>query len=133
MSGQDNNAQWDSLWQEYSKSLENWKTLFEQMQKASAEMQSKFNEVWEKATAESSNDTLKSFGENWQRAMTETNMRAFEGWQKGLGDTGKSSFAQFADSWQKSLGTSGLDQMNAYGEMMMKFADTWNSMWPQPG
>ncbi len=38
-----------------------------------------------------------------------------------------------ADSWQKSLGTSGLDQMNAYGEMMMKFADTWNSMWPQPG
>jgi hypothetical protein len=24
-----------------------------------------------------------------------------------------------------------LEQMNAYGEMMKKFAETWNSMWPK--
>jgi hypothetical protein len=24
-----------------------------------------------------------------------------------------------------------MEQMNAYGEMMKKFADTWNSMWPK--
>jgi len=25
-----------------------------------------------------------------------------------------------------------MEQMNAYGEMMKKFAETWNSMWPKP-
>jgi hypothetical protein len=24
-----------------------------------------------------------------------------------------------------------LEQMNAYGEMMKKFAETWTSMWPK--
>jgi hypothetical protein len=24
-----------------------------------------------------------------------------------------------------------LEQMNAYGEMMKKFAETWNTMWPK--
>jgi len=24
-----------------------------------------------------------------------------------------------------------LEQMNAYGEMMKKFAETWSSMWPK--
>jgi hypothetical protein len=24
-----------------------------------------------------------------------------------------------------------LEQMNAYGDMMKKFAETWNSMWPK--
>jgi len=24
-----------------------------------------------------------------------------------------------------------LEQMNAYGEMIKKFAETWNSMWPK--
>jgi len=24
-----------------------------------------------------------------------------------------------------------MEQMNAYGEMMKKFAETWNSMWPK--
>jgi len=24
-----------------------------------------------------------------------------------------------------------LEQMNAYGEMMKKFAETWNIMWPK--
>jgi len=24
-----------------------------------------------------------------------------------------------------------MEQMNAYGEMMKKFSETWNSMWPK--
>ena len=71
MSEQEKNNQWDSLWQEYTKSLEGWKSLFEQMQNASNDMQAKFNQVWEKAVAESSAETMKSFGENWQKAMTD--------------------------------------------------------------
>ena len=31
MSKEAKSNEWDSLWQEYTKSLENWKTLFEQM------------------------------------------------------------------------------------------------------
>jgi hypothetical protein len=80
--------EWDSLWQEYTKSLENWKTLFEQVQNANQDMQAKFNEVWEKASKESSFETMKSFGENWQNA---------------LGNTGMNSFKEFSDSWQKAL------------------------------
>ena len=30
MSEESKNNEWDSLWQEYTKSLENWKTLFEE-------------------------------------------------------------------------------------------------------
>jgi len=29
------------------------------------------------------------------------------------------------------LSSSGLEQMRAYGEMMKKFTETWNSMWPR--
>ena len=48
--GQSND--WEKLWQDYSKSLENWKQLFESVQKANAEMQEKFNQVMEKAVKE---------------------------------------------------------------------------------
>ena len=58
MSDQEKNNEWDSLWQEYTKSLENWKSLFEQIQTASNEMQSKFNDVWEKASIESINSAI---------------------------------------------------------------------------
>ena len=98
MSEESKNNEWDSLWGEYSKSLENWKSIFEQIQNASNDMQTKFNHVWEKASVESSPETMKLFGENWQ----------------------------------KSLSSSGLDQMNTYGEMMKQFAQTWSSMWPKP-
>ena len=40
-------------------------------------------------------------------------------------------FKQFVDNWQKTLSSSGLAQMNSYGEMMKKFAETWKSMWPK--
>jgi uncharacterized protein with von Willebrand factor type A (vWA) domain len=116
MSEQDKTNEWDSLWQEYTKSLENWKSLFEQIQNASNDMQTKFNQVWEKASTESSPETIKDFTENWQKSMTDVNTSAFK---------------QFADNWQKALSSSGLEQMNAYGEMMKKFAETWNIMWPK--
>jgi hypothetical protein len=41
------------------------------------------------------------------------------------------TFKQFVENWQKSLSSSGLEQMNAYGEMMKKFTETWGSMWPK--
>ena len=135
MSEQEKNNEWDSLWQEYTKSLESWKSLFEQIQNASNDMQTKFNDVWEKATVESSAETIKLFGENWQKPMNEAGMNSFKGfsenWQKALNDTNASVFKQFAENWQKTLSSSGLEQMNAYGEMMKKFAETWTSMWPQ--
>ena len=135
MSEQEKNNEWDSLWQEYTKSLESWKSLFEQIQNASNDMQTKFNDVWEKATVESSAETIKLFGENWQKSMNEVGMNSFKGfsenWQKSLNDTNASVFKQFAENWQKTLSSSGLEQMNAYGEMMKKFAETWTSMWPQ--
>ena len=54
MSEQEKNNEWDSLWQQYTQSLEGWKSLFEQIQNASNDMQAKFNQVWDKATVESS-------------------------------------------------------------------------------
>jgi len=117
MSTDSKNIEWDSLWGEYSKSLETWKSIFEQFQNASNDMQTKFNKVWEKASAESSTETLKDFTENWQKSMSDA--------------ANASVFKQFTENWQKTLGFSGLEQMNAYGEMMNKFAETWNSMWPK--
>ena len=135
MSKDEKSNQWDSLWQEYTKSLENWKNLFEQVQAANNDMQAKFNEVWEKATKESSIDTMKLFGENWQKALNEAGMKSFkefsETWQKAVNATGTDAFKQFAENWQKNLIAPSMQQMEAYGEMMNKFAETWASMWPQ--
>jgi len=67
--------------------------------------------------------------------MTDAGMKSFkdfgENWQKSLNDANASVFKHFAENWQKSLSSSGLDQMNAYGEMMKQFAQTWSSMWPK--
>ncbi len=60
--------------------------------------------------------SFKDFTENWQKSMTDANASVFK---------------QFTENWQKALSSSGLEQMNAYGEMMKKFAETWNSMWPK--
>lgn len=127
--------EWYMLWNEYTKSLENWKKMYEQAQAASSDMQSRFNEVWEKASADTSADTMKIFAENWQKAMSDAGIRSFkefsEGWQKALSESGSGGFAQFAGNWQKALGTASLEQMNAYGEMLKRFADTWDAMWPR--
>lgn len=108
---------------------------FGQIQNASNDMQTKFNQVWEKASAESSPETIKDFTENWQKSMTSVGIKSFkdftDNWQKFMTDSNVSVFKQFADNWQRTLSSSGLEQMNAYGEMMKKFAETWNSMWPK--
>jgi len=134
MSTEEKSNEWDSLWQEYTKSLENWKTLFEKIQNANNDMQTKFNEVWEKASKESSVDTMKLFGENWQKALSDAGMKSFkefsDAWQKAVNDTGADSFKKFAEDWQKNLVGPGMEQIEAYGEMMKKFAETWTSMWP---
>lgn len=134
MSKEEKSNEWDSLWQEYTKSLDNWKTLFEKVQNANNDMQAKFNEVWEKATKESSLDTMKLFGENWQKALSDAGMKSFkefsDAWQKAVNDTGADSFKKFAEEWQQNLVGPGMEQMEAYGEMMKKFAETWTSMWP---
>jgi len=135
MSTDSKNNEWDSLWGEYSKSLENWKSIFEQIQNASNDMQIKFNQVWEKANVESSPETIQDFTENWQKSMADAGMKPFkdftENWQKSMADAGMKPFKDFTENWQKALSSSGLEQMNAYGEMMKKFAETWNTMWPK--
>ena len=135
MSKDEKSNEWDSLWQEYTKSLENWKNLFEQVQTANSDMQAKFNEVWEKATKESSLDTMKLFGENWQKALNEAGMKSFQefsdAWQKAINATGADAFKQFSENWQKSLVGPGMEQMETYGQLMKKFAETWSSMWPK--
>ena len=135
MSTNSKSNEWDSLWGEYSKSLENWKAIFEQFQNASNEMKTKFNKVWEKAGAESSTKTMKDFTEKWQKSMSDAGITSFkdftDNWQKSMSDANTSTFKDFTDNWQKSLNSSGMEQMNAYGEMMKKFSETWNSMWPK--
>lgn len=135
VTSEEKSSEWDSLWQEYSKSLENWKTVFEQIQSATNDMQTKFNGVWEKATKESSIDTMKLFSENWQKSLSDAGMKSFkefgDAWQKSLNEANASTFKQFVENWQKTLNSSGMEHMKAYGEMMKKFADTWNSMWPK--
>ena len=135
MTSEEKSNQWDSLWQEYSKSLENWKTVFEQIQNATNEMQAKFNEVWEKAAKESSMDTMKTFGENWQKSLNDAGIKSFkefgEAWQKSLNDANVSAFKQVAENWQQTLNSTGMESMKAYGEMMKKFAETWTTMWPK--
>ena len=41
------------------------------------------------------------------------------------------AYKQFTENWQKTLNESGMEQLKVYGELMKKFAETWNNMWPQ--
>ena len=76
---EEKNNEWDSLWQEYTKSLEKLKSLFLSKFKMPVmtcnQSSTKFGE---KATVESSTDTMKLFGENWQKAMTDAGMKSFK-------------------------------------------------------
>ena len=134
MSKEEKSNEWDLLWQEYTKSLENWKTLFEKIQNANKDLQAKFNEVWEKATKESSLDTTKLFEYNWQKGLNDAGMKYFkefsDAWQKAMNEPNTDAFKKFGESWQNNLLVPGMGQMEAYGDSMKKFAETWNSMWP---
>lgn len=126
--------EWDRLWGDYSSSLESWRRIFDEVLKANSEMQAKFNAVMEKASRESDTETMRRFGENWQKAMSDAGVKSAnefnDYWQKAMSQP-DNGFRQFAESWQKSMSDGGLKQMRAYGDMMKKFAETWNSMWPQ--
>jgi len=126
---------WAKMWQEFSKTLDTWKENFELMRKSTLKMQEKFNEVMERASKESSLDTMKLFGENWQKEMTDVGGKSFaqftESWEKAVADFNSMTFIQFGENWQKSLTETGMDSMKAYGDMLNKFAETWKNMWPQ--
>lgn len=128
-------GEWDNLWKEYTKALEKWREVFELFQKTTSDMHEKYNELMKKAATDSSKDAMKQFGENWQKAMKEAGISAFnqfnENWQKAMNEWGTDAFKQFGKSWQMSMNESGLESMRVYGEMMTKFAETWNKMWPK--
>ena len=69
------------------------------------------------------------------KALADAGMKSFkefgESWQKSLNASNASTFKQFVENWQNTLNSSGMEQMKANGEMMKKFADTWNNMWPK--
>ncbi|MGI0006848.1 MAG: hypothetical protein ACREAR_02485 [Nitrosotalea sp.] len=105
---------WDKMWIEYNKSLKAWMHTFELLQKATTDVQSKYNDVMAKALKESSDKTMSQFTENWQKSMSQAGIETFK---------------QFGNNWQKSFSQSGMDQMKAYGDVMNKFAETWQKMW----
>lgn len=133
MSGSNKFGDWDTLWNEYTKSLEKWKEVFESFQKMTQEMQTKYNQVIEKASTESSKTTMEEFGQNWQKAMNDAGAKSLtqfnENWQKAMSDYGAQAFKNFGQSWEQSVNESGMDTIKAYGEMMNKFAETWKKMW----
>ncbi len=126
--------EWEKLWKDYSASLEAWRRAFDGVLRANSEMQAAFTAVMKKASKESDMETMKRFGENWQKAMSDAGTRPmqefYDYWQKAMGQSGN-GLEQIAQSWQKSFFDGGVESMKAYGDTMKKFAETWNSMWPQ--
>lgn len=104
----------DNLWSEYMEMLRKWTQGFQALQKVSADVQAKYNEVAIKTINESSEKTLKEFYENWQKTMNEAGLNAFK---------------QFGQNWQKITNQPGIDQMKTYGELMNTFVETWQKMW----
>ena len=105
---------WDKLWIEYNKSLKNWMDAYESLQEATQNVQSKYNDVMAKAVKDSSDKTLNQFTENWQKSMSEAGIKTFK---------------QFGNNWQQVFNQSGMEQVKIYGDMMNKFAETWQKMW----
>src|SRR5574338_1190415 len=86
---------WDSLWSEYSSLLKKWAQTFQPLQKASSEVQSKYNEVMLKAANESSEKTIKEFHQNWQKSMSDAALEAFK---------------QFDKNWQNITDQGGMER-----------------------
>jgi translation initiation factor 2 alpha subunit (eIF-2alpha) len=105
---------WDSLWSEYTNLLKKWTQTFESLQKISSDIQTKYNDVMQKAINESSEKTLKEFYQNWQKSMNDNAVNAFK---------------EFGKNWEKVTSESGMEQLKAYGELMDTFAQTWQKMW----
>ena len=105
---------WTKLWNEYTSALEKWRVSFQSLQKASSDVQTKYNEVMEKALNESSQSNMNQFLDSWKNAMNKSGLNALK---------------QFGENWQKTMDQSGMGQLKTYGEMMTKFAETWEKMW----
>ena len=105
---------WDKLWFDYNKSLKSWMGAFEALQRATIEVQSKYNETMTTALKETNDKTIRQFTENWQKSLNEAGITVFK---------------QFGDDWQRVLNQSGMEQLRTYGEAMNKFAETWQKMW----
>jgi predicted patatin/cPLA2 family phospholipase len=114
MSKDNGPTDWDKLWIEYNKSLKTWMGAFESLQRATKDVQSKYTDVMEKGLKVSSEKTMSQFMENWQKSVSEA----------GIG-----TFKQLRDNWQKIFSQSGMEQVKTYGDMMNKFAETWQKMW----
>jgi len=107
---------WTKLWNEYTSALEKWRVSFQSLQKASNDVQAKYNEVMEKALHESNQSTINQFLDSWKNAMNKSGLNALK---------------QFGENWQRTMDQSGMGQLKTYGEMMTKFAETWEKMWRQ--
>ena len=105
---------WEKFWNEYNKALKTWMDSFESLKDATTNVQSKCNDVMEKAIKDSSDKTLSQFIETWQKSMSDEGIKAFQ---------------QYGDNWQKIFSHSGIEQVKNFGELMNKFAETWIKMW----
>ncbi len=114
MSKESSLSDWDKLWIEYNRSLKAWMGTFESLQRATQDVQSKYTDVMAAAIKNSSNEIIEQFIKNWQKSISET---------------GISTSKQFDEQWLKIFNQSGMNQVKTYGEMMNKFAETWQKMW----
>jgi hypothetical protein len=87
---------------------------FESLQRATNDVQSKYNDAMAKALKDTNDKTMSQFTENWQKSMS---------------DAGINAFKQFGDDWQRILNQSSMYQVKTYGEAINKFAETWQKMW----
>lgn len=100
MSKENSQQDWDQLWVKYNKSLKTWREVFESLQKATNDVQSKYAEVLAKALEDSTGKTMSQFIENWQKSMIDAGMRTF----KQLGDDADSSVTVTQKVMTKTLG-----------------------------
>ena len=113
MSKENISTDWDKLWFDYNKSLKAWMGDYAALQRSAGEVQAKYTEVMTKAIKLSSSEIMEKFTENWKKAIVETGVKAFKP----------------DDNWLNSFNQSGMEQIKSYGEMMSKFAETWQKMW----
>src|SRR5215467_2579071 len=114
MSKDNSLTEWDKVWFDYNKSLKVWMGVFESLKRAAKDVQSKYASVMAEALKNSNEKTLDQFTENWQKSISEA---------------GISTSKQFSDEWLKVFNQSAMEQVKTYGEMMHKFAETWQRMW----
>ena len=78
MSKENSQQDWDQLWIRYNNSLKTWREVFESLQKATNDVQSKYAEILTKALEDSTGKTMSQFVENWQKSMIDAGMSTFK-------------------------------------------------------